>query len=138
MVSSKIPATTSMFWPRLPRISRAFSGVLSKGMSWNLVSGQSSWSWGHRSTSTWAGVMGEVPMRMTWPASSMAFLARVTESLQYWMMYLASWYRDWPALVSCSPPVGAQEEAQVQVPLQEVDLLDHRRGGDVELLREPC
>ena len=103
MVSSKIPATTSMFWPRLPKISRAFSGVLSKGMSWNLVSGQSSWSWGHRSTSTWAGVMGEVPMRMTWPASSMAFLARVTESLQYWMMYLASWYRDWPVLVSCSP-----------------------------------
>ena len=35
------------------------------------------------------------------------------------------------------PPVGAQEEAQVQVPLQEVDLLDHRRGGDVELLRSP-
>ena len=72
--------------------------------------------------------MGEVPMRMTWPASSMAFLARVTESLQYWMMYLASWYRGLARLGQLRPPVGAQEEAQVQVPLQEVDLLDHRRG----------
>ncbi len=27
------PATTSMFWPRLPKISWAFSGVLSKGTS---------------------------------------------------------------------------------------------------------
>ena len=45
---------------------------------------------GHRLTRNWAGVMGEVPMRITSALSCMAFLARVTESLQYWMMYLAS------------------------------------------------
>ena len=103
MVSSKMPATTSMFCPRLARISLAFSGVLSKGTSWNLIPGQSSWSFGHRSTSTWAGVMGEVPMRMMSSLCFMAFLALVTESLQYWMIYLASCARDFPASVSCRP-----------------------------------
>ena len=41
------------------------------------------WSLGHKSTSTWAGVIGEVPMRITFVLSCIAFLARVTESLQY-------------------------------------------------------
>ena len=36
------------------------------------------------------GVMGEVPMRITRSPSSAAFLARTTDSLQYWMIYLAS------------------------------------------------
>ena len=42
-------------------------------------------------------------MRITLSPACMAFFARVTESLQYWMMYLASWTRDRPALVSCNP-----------------------------------
>ena len=42
-------------------------------------------------------------MRMTLSLSCMALRARVTESLQYWMIYLASWYREWPALVSRRP-----------------------------------
>lgn len=33
IVSSKMPATTSMFCPRFFSISLAFSGVFSKGMS---------------------------------------------------------------------------------------------------------
>ena len=43
---------TSMFCPKLARISRAFSGVLSNGTSWNLTPGHSSCSFGHRSTKT--------------------------------------------------------------------------------------
>ena len=34
--------------------------------------------------------MGDEPMRMMFSSSCMAFFARVTESRQYWMMYLAS------------------------------------------------
>ena len=90
MVSSKMPATTSMFCPRFARISRAFSGVFSNGTSWNFTFGQSACSRGHRSTSTCAGVIAEVPMRMTSALSRMAFRARATESRQYWMMYFAS------------------------------------------------
>ena len=92
-----------MFFPKLPRISRAFSGVFSKGMIWNFISGQQVVIFDHRGISTWAGVMGEEPIRITSASSCMAFLARVTESRQYWMMYFASWYIDRPALVSVNP-----------------------------------
>ena len=65
----------------------------------------------------------------------MAFFARVTESLQYWIMYLASWYRDFPASVSCQAPVGADKKLQIQAFLQQINLLDNRRRGDIQLFR---
>ena len=80
----------SMFLPRLPRISRAFSGVFSKGTIWNLMSGHVSLTFAQSFMSSCAGVMGDEPTRMTLVSSSMAFFARVTESRQYWMMYFAS------------------------------------------------
>ena len=87
---SKGPATMSMFCPRLRRIS---TGVL-RGV---LIGDQLEfdvravrWRLGHRSSRNCPGVMGEVPMRMTLSPSSAAFLARTTESLQYWMTYWAS------------------------------------------------
>lgn len=42
-------------------------------------------------------------MRMISSSFCMAFFARVTESLQYWMMYFASCARDFPASVICNP-----------------------------------
>ena len=92
-----------MFCPKLARISRAFSGVLSNGTSWNLTPGHSSCSFGHRSTKTWAGVMDDVPIRMMSSLFFMTFFALVTESLQYWMMYFASCAKDLPASVSWRP-----------------------------------
>ena len=79
-----------MFLPRLARISRAFSGVFSKGTIWNLISGCNACTLDQRSIKSCAGVMGDEPMRMMFSSSCMAFFARVTESRQYWMMYLAS------------------------------------------------
>src|SRR5699024_8935656 len=63
IVSSKLPATTSMVWPRLARISRAASRVLSRGTSWSLTSGSYWCTLGDRLARKWAGGMGEVPMR---------------------------------------------------------------------------
>ena len=103
MVSSNTPATTSMSRPRLARISLAFSGEFSKGTIWNLISGHCSWMAGHSSIRAWAGVMGDVPMRTISVSPCMAFLARLTESLQYWMIYFASLYNDTPAFVSVRP-----------------------------------
>ena len=40
---------------------------------------------------------------MTSSVFRMAFLALVTESLQYWITYFVSWYKDFPASVSCIP-----------------------------------
>ena len=72
-----------MFLPRLARISRAFSGVFSKGTIWNLISGQRSLILAHKAIRSCAGVMGDEPMRMMFSSSCMAFFARVTESRQY-------------------------------------------------------
>ena len=68
----------------------------------------------------------------------MALRARVTESLQYWMIYLASWYREWPALVRPQAPVGADKQLQIQAFLQQVDLLNHRGRGDIQPAPPPC
>lgn len=73
-------------------------------------------------------------MRITLASSCMAFLARVTESRQYWMIYLVSLYRDIPALVRLSLPVGADEQLHSQGVIQEIDLFDHCRGGDESFL----
>ena len=67
------------------------------------MSGHCSWICGHKSIRNCTGVMGETPMRMTRSPSSAAFLARTTDSLQYWITYLASIYKDFPASVSVSP-----------------------------------
>lgn len=50
-----------------------------------------------------AGVIGDVPIRMMSVFSCMAFFARTTESLQYWIMYFVSLYRELPAFVRESP-----------------------------------
>ncbi len=42
-------------------------------------------------------------MRMRLSPSCMAFFARITESLQYLMIYFVSLYRENPAFVSFSP-----------------------------------
>ena len=102
-VSSKIPATTSMFCPKLPRISLAFSGVFSNVTIWNLISEYIFWIFGHSSTNTCGGVIGETPTRITSLFSFIAFCALATESLLYWMIYFVSLYKDFPASVTISP-----------------------------------
>ena len=103
IVSSKIPPTISIFFPKFAKISLAFSGVFSNGMIWNFISGQCSCIFGHICISSCAGVIGEDPMRIMFVSSCMAFFARVTESLQYWIIYFVSWYKDFPAFVRVSP-----------------------------------
>ena len=61
-----------------------------KGTIWNLMSGQPSLIFAQSPISSCVGVMGEEPIRMTLESTCMAFFARVTESRQYWMIYLAS------------------------------------------------
>lgn len=89
----------------LPQIFQNFPGILRRvfiGVSWNLISGHNSWILGQSSTKPGRSHRG-CTMRITFSPSCMAFFARMTESLQYWITYFASLYRDIPAFVSVSP-----------------------------------
>ncbi len=106
MVSSNPPPLRRCSGPRLPKISGVL-GVLSKD---ELELGVRAVLLELRATGPqhWRqGVMGEVPMRMTWPASSMAFLAQVTESLQYWIFGVL--VQGLARLGQAMTPGGAQE-----------------------------
>ena len=92
-----------MFLPKLAKISRAFSGVFSKGTIWNLIFGCKAWTLDQSSIRSCAGVIGDEPIRIILLSSCIAFLALVMESLQYCIMYFESWYRECPAFVKCSP-----------------------------------
>ena len=101
--SSKIPAITSIFCPRFPSISLAFSSVFSNGTSWNFISGYIFCILGHRSTNTCGGVSGDIPTRITSSDVCIASFALFTDSLQYPIIYFASLYIDFPASVTTSP-----------------------------------
>ena len=64
----------------------------------------------------------------------MAFFARVTESLQYWMMYFASCAEIFPLPLSCNPRCVRTKSCRSRFSSRRLICLMTAGGGNIQLL----